>query len=259
MLELALVVACCLSYCAAPAEAFSLHIHIASAWANFDRRQALRQAFQGGCVEIADHAGHEIEWHFFMGSPPTALKLAAVQESSTYADIVVIEGPDSDPPVHRDVTYVLDAPAGRTYRLAFGSEWLVKHRPGFDYVLYLDDDSFVDLLALLLRVQQEASPSLALGFLMQTQLDYTRAHVCEVCDPCEPCALDPFSRHFCSAHLPSATLGGCMFAMQRCLVTERASQDELPACARRHVQEMKHVGDYFGMQEAPRWLLGMGW
>ena len=51
-------------------------------------------------------------------------------------DLVVIGGPDSDPAVPRDATYVLDRPCARTYRLAHGTAWLVQNRPDLDFVMY---------------------------------------------------------------------------------------------------------------------------
>ena len=46
----------------------------------------------------------------------------------------MLGGPDVDPPVAQDVTYVLSSEAAaRTYRMALGSEWLIRNRPGWDY------------------------------------------------------------------------------------------------------------------------------
>ena len=68
------------------------------------------------------------------------------------ADFALVRFPE----VRRDVTYVLDRPAGRTYKIAYGSRWLWEHHgpeqttgESFDFVLYLDDDAFVSLPRLL--------------------------------------------------------------------------------------------------------------
>ena len=67
-------------------------------------------------------------------------------EELRLGDMVILPGPDSDPPVARDVSYVLDRPTGRSYKMAYGSQWLWQHLGhSFDFVLYLDDDAFVSL------------------------------------------------------------------------------------------------------------------
>jgi len=42
------------------------------------------------------------------------------EEMFTYDDMILVGGPDSDPPVKRDATYVLDRPSAHTYRIAYG-------------------------------------------------------------------------------------------------------------------------------------------
>lgn len=60
-------------------------------------------------------------------------------------DMVVIGGPDTDPPVARDITYVLDRPTSRAYRVVYGTKWIVENLPTVDYIFYLDDDSYLQI------------------------------------------------------------------------------------------------------------------
>merc|ERR1712079_595911 len=59
--------------------------------------------------------------------------------------MVLVGGPDVDPPVQRDVTYILDRPTSRAYRVAYGTRWIVENIPQTDFIFYLDDDSFLNL------------------------------------------------------------------------------------------------------------------
>lgn len=52
---------------------------------------------------------------------------------------------------------------------------------------YLDDDSFLNVPRLLDHLAIHNSPSLAMGFMMETLLDWSHTHTCELCEPCEPC------------------------------------------------------------------------
>eukprot|EP00971_Amphidinium_carterae_P220155 4370546-Amphidinium_carterae.1 len=106
---------------------------------------------------------------------------------ATFGDLVNVGGPDSDPPVVRDATYVLERPAARTWRLAHGTAWLMMHRPSLDYIAYLDDDSFLHLPRLSAQIGLLGGPKMAMGFLMETALDWTGMHMCDICRPCDEC------------------------------------------------------------------------
>ena len=60
-------------------------------------------------------------------------------------DMVVLNGPDLDPPVKRDVTYILDRPTSRAFRVAYGTKWVYHYLPSVDFIFYLDDDSFLNI------------------------------------------------------------------------------------------------------------------
>ncbi|CAE7572680.1 unnamed protein product [Symbiodinium natans] len=114
---------------------------------------------------------------FFMATPSAGEEEAlAWREEAEYGDLVEVGGPDSDPSVARDVTYVLDRPCARTYRLLHGSAWLAKNRPDHDYVMYLDDDSFLNIPRLVQHLQHQQSSSLAMGYIMETSLDWSQMH-----------------------------------------------------------------------------------
>lgn len=62
-------------------------------------------------------------------------------------------GPDLDPPVKRDVTYILERPTSRAYRVAYGTRWIHRNVPETDFIFYLDDDSFLSVPRLLVLLE----------------------------------------------------------------------------------------------------------
>lgn len=233
-----------------------INVLVTSKWSHFDRRQLQRHAI--GSCKVLLRSDQKVELLFFMGDledDPGAQE-AADNEASEFGDLVVIGGPNSDPPVPRDATYVLDRPAARTYRLAHGTAWLVKHRPELDYIMYLDDDSFIQLPRLFDQLRVYNSASLALGFLMETDLDWSDMHVCNLCEPCEPCRRERALTEFCGL-FPEMALGGCMMAVQQCMIfSEGISEYE---CVNEKLTGIQRLASYFGSKAAPRWMLGMGW
>eukprot|EP00913_Durusdinium_trenchii_P013698 g12861.t1 len=198
-------------------EALRLGIMVTSRWSAFERRQLLRHAV----AKCKEGLQGEIELLFFMANPSEEHEAAAWQEESQYGDLVEVGGPDSDPPVMRDVTYVLDRPCARTYRLLHGSKWLAEHRPNHDYVMYLDDDSFLNLPRLMAHLERQNSDSLAMGFVMETELDWSQTHVCELCNPCEMCRKEECLKAFC-AQFQNVSMGGCMMAIENCEIFDGA-------------------------------------
>jgi len=236
-----------------------LEIMVTSRWKSFDRRQIQRHVLRS-CRPWAD-AEHEVELLFFMGdlnrSDPRALAKAE-REQADFGDLVTVGGPDTDPPVPRDATYVLDRPCARTYRLAHGSAWLAQHRPELDFVMYLDDDSFLHLPRLLQELsKRKALDSLAMGFVMETNLDWSDTHICELCNPCEPCRSQKGLADFCRG-FPQMSFGGCVMAVQNCQIFNDAEED-LGQCVEGKHEGILRLAKYFGSKAAPRWFLGMGW
>lgn len=184
--------------------------------------------------------------------------------------MVMIGGPDCDTAVPRETAYVLDQPSARTYRVAFGTKWLTEHRPDLDFVMYLDDDSYLHIPRLTELLLRLASPSLAMGFLMgTTPLDFSRVDVCDVCNPCERCRSNKHLMHFCK-QFPEMGLGGCvvlttlakhhtaMSTTQACSLIGD-DEDVSIACIRSRHREMVRMVEYFGSSSTPNWFLGMGW
>lgn len=236
----------------------NLEVMVTSRWVHFERRQTQRRALRS-CLQVGG-TGHRAGLLFFMGdlnASDTAAKLRATGEQEAYGDLVIVGGPDSDPPVPRDATYVLDRPCARTYRLAHGTAWLLKHRPDLDFVMYLDDDSFLNLPRLFNHLAFHAKPSLAMGFVMETELDWSRTHICELCDPCEPCRQQKLLVEFCEQFAADMSFGGCMMAVQNCQIFNAG--EDLAACVVEKVHGIRRLSEYFGSKSAPRWLLGMGW
>jgi len=181
---------------------------------------------------------------------------AATREQEEFGDLVQIGGPDSDPGVPRDATYVLDRPCARTFRLAHGSAWLAVNRPNLDFVMYLDDDSYLHLPRLFGHLEQSGSESLAMGFTMETNLDWSDTHICELCQPCEPCQNEQDLRDFC-AGFPDMAYGGCVMAIQNCRIFD--DHMEIGECVAQKLAGIRRLATYFGSKVAPRWMLGMGW
>ncbi|CAE7827398.1 unnamed protein product [Symbiodinium sp. CCMP2592] len=229
---------------------------VTSRWAAIDRRQTLRQAAR----HCDPGPSATVELLFFMGAPGAEDEAQAWSEEVEYGDLVEVGGPDSDPAVARDVTYVLERPCARTYRLLHGSAWLAKNRPEHDYVMYLDDDSFLNIPRLVFHLQNQQSTSLAMGYIMETSLDWSQMHVCEVCDPCDRCRSQTELKDFCS-QFPELSVGGCMMAIENCNIFDGTdvSSDQLPRCIQTKQREIARVARYFGSKVAPRWFLGMGW
>jgi len=236
------------------AHSINLQIMVTSKWSHFERRQMQRRAISS-CRALVSGM-HNVELLFFMGDSNKSEPEASGREAESFGDIVVIGGPDSDPPVNRDATYVLDRPCARTYRLAHGTAWLVRHRPNLDFVMYLDDDSFLQLPRLFEHIERQNTPSLAMGFLMETYLDWSDTHVCELCQPCEPCRREGGLLEFCE-HFPDMSLGGCLMAMQNCKIFDDGG--DIGECVASTRRGISRLASYFGSKAAPRWMLGMGW
>lgn len=237
--------------------ALKLHILVATPWKNADRRTELRKAFASCGAVVPEHS---VDHTFFLGWMPAdeASRAAAAEELAANDDMVALPGHDTDPPVGRDVTYVLDRPTSRSFKTAFGSQWLVNHRK-FDFVLYLDDDSFISLPRLFDALEGKG-PRLSMGWLMNTPLDWSSLDisVCDVCSPCDACTNNEYLNNFCTQFDAGLSKVGCYAAIKNCQVMppENKTLDE---CVRMVYEDNLRLSDYFGSKWAPTWLLGMGW
>lgn len=232
-------------------------IMVTSKLSSNDRRLILRTAFHH-CIQGLGYE-HHVDQLFFLADPaeaPEEVQSNLDVENRTYGDLVFVGGPDSDPWVPRDATYVLDRPTSRGYRLAYGTAWLAKHRQELDYVMYLDDDSYLHIPKLLNMLEMHTSQSLAMGFVMETVLDSTRSCVCDMCPSCERCLKDDQLNSFC-AQFPEMSLGGCLTCIQQCDLFNDG--EDLALCVQQKQLDIVKVAQYFGTQSAPRWFLGMGW
>jgi len=95
-----------------------------------------------------------------------------------------------------------------------------------------------------------------MGFLMETSLDWSDTHTCELCEPCEPCRREQGLSDFCS-NFPGMALGGCVMGVQNCQIFNDG--EAIEECLPQKVHEIQRMAQYFGSKFVPRWLLGMGW
>eukprot|EP00439_Symbiodinium_sp_Y106_P046202 s1853_g5.t2 len=240
-----------------------LHVQImvTSKQTSLDRRMILREAI-GSCLRHLPKE-HDVELLFFMGDLAAAsadVQQSLAEEEEKFRDLIFVGGPDADPPVERDVTYVLERPTARGFRLAVGTAWLATHRTDLDFVMYLDDDSYLNVPRLLSLLEVHNSPSLAMGYIMETELDMLDTHICKVCPlNCEACQIDGFLQAFCGK-FPEMSLGGCAFLIHQCkLFGQDTAEAPLEECVRKAQLNTMKVVHYFGARGAPRWFLGMGW
>eukprot|EP00929_Paragymnodinium_shiwhaense_P072623 TRINITY_DN36860_c0_g1_i2.p1 TRINITY_DN36860_c0_g1~~TRINITY_DN36860_c0_g1_i2.p1 ORF type:complete len:363 (-),score=53.07 TRINITY_DN36860_c0_g1_i2:458-1546(-) len=250
---------------AVSSQGLRLQLMVASKWEHVERRDIQRRVF-GGC-RSAIEAEHEAEILFFMGDVPPGDEAVqkASDEQRQYGDVVVVGGPDADPFVQRDITYALDRPSARTYRIAHGTSWLIQHRPKLDFVVYLDDDSFLNVRLLfaylthldLHGLPEAQSESLIMGYIMETQVSYSELHICQYCEPCEPCLRIQGMTQLCS-YIGNLSFGGCLMAAKSCYVYGMKANQRPEDCIRAVRDEARFFLDYFGSASVPRWLLGMG-
>eukprot|EP00931_Biecheleriopsis_adriatica_P058799 TRINITY_DN35091_c0_g1_i1.p1 TRINITY_DN35091_c0_g1~~TRINITY_DN35091_c0_g1_i1.p1 ORF type:complete len:371 (-),score=55.48 TRINITY_DN35091_c0_g1_i1:29-1141(-) len=259
--------------------AFHLEIMIASPWRNFDRRALLRASLLR-CEDLV-RGSHHVTHHFIMGDMNDT---QPAPDEAVHGDLLLIGGPDSDPPVSRDETYVLPTPTARSYRAAYSAKWVEEHLHQVDYVMHLDDDSFLNL-PLLIEIlekeevrfaasqnvtpqgeQQNRHPGrridmLALGHLMETFLDYDQYNICDwpSCQPCSKCREDPEIRARCSNRPSGWSLGGCVWFYETCSKRGVQNESELKLCIRDLKEHMLRLTEYFGTQMTPLWMLGMGY
>lgn len=232
-----------------------VEIMVTSRWVHHERREFQRLALRS-CLPLA-HAGHTIELLFFMGDLNDTDPQIAQSEVEQFGDLIQVGGPDSDPPVPRDATYVLERPCSRTYRLAHGTAWLMQHRPELDYVMYLDDDSFLQVPRFLQHLEAYGSERMAMGYTMQTNLDWSDTHICELCSPCQTCKDQWELLEFCGELFPDMAFGGCTMAIQNCRIFDEGK--DLIVCVAEKRDGIRRLAEYFGSRVAPQWMLGMGW
>lgn len=249
-----------LALCLPCAFSINVQIMVTSKLSSLDRRMTLREVFAHCTVSTKDT--HAVEQLFFLADAEAAneeLNQMLKEEESLFHDLIFVGGPDSDPSVERDVTYVLERPKARGFRLALGTAWLAHHRPDLDFVMYLDDDSYLHIPRLLAALEEHKTPSSAMGYVMETQLDTLDTHICMVCPTnCERCRDDPFLQEFCG-QFPMMSLGGCAFLVHQCkLFGQDEVEGNLQACVEKAQRNTLQVSSYFGAY-APRWFLGMGW
>jgi hypothetical protein len=108
------------------ANSIHLEVLVVSRWQSAVRRDNLRTLFYH-CGNRLD--GHQIGHTFFMADTKNLTldeKDRFFPELVDHDDMVILPGHDSDPDVARDITYFLDRPTSRGYRIAHGSAWIVE-------------------------------------------------------------------------------------------------------------------------------------
>ncbi|KAF4656956.1 hypothetical protein FOL47_008662 [Perkinsus chesapeaki] len=178
---------------------------------------------------------------------------------ATEASVIFESSPDTDPPVKRDVTYVLDRPTARGSRILLATKWVMNNNPGTEFLIYLDDDSFLSLPRLiphLLELSMAQGRMLVMGYLMSTPLDVSVSglDICDMCKPCQKCLDDESFRDFCRQF--NLSLGACLHYMSTCQIY---GSDDLAQCVSESLFESQRIVEYFGSRWTPTWPLGMGW
>eukprot|EP00747_Dinoflagellata_sp_TGD_P164777 gnl/TRDRNA2_/TRDRNA2_185172_c0_seq1.p1 gnl/TRDRNA2_/TRDRNA2_185172_c0~~gnl/TRDRNA2_/TRDRNA2_185172_c0_seq1.p1 ORF type:complete len:399 (+),score=66.86 gnl/TRDRNA2_/TRDRNA2_185172_c0_seq1:39-1235(+) len=270
-----------------PAFAARMQLMVTSEWANLQVRLHLRRAFRSCLQHVGEE--HSVEQLFFMGDPRGTLAEleGAAQESEAFTDIVVLDGPDSDPPLSPAGSLdgarwtggflrVFDKPAAGAHRIAYGLLWLLVNRPDLEYVAHLLDSSYVHLPGLFAQIAEHANTSLALGVVAEAPLIVghdsesilaegggwsTARHTAGDCETCE---IDPEVERQCSAHgngqQGTMDYRGCLSVAQDCCPSgDCGAWGSLEKClAAAHTAGFE-ANEYFGSTWTPRWLRGMGW
>ncbi|KAF4716280.1 hypothetical protein FOZ63_034157, partial [Perkinsus olseni] len=173
--------------------------------------------------------------------------------------VVFDSSPDLDPPVKRDVTYVLDRPTARGSRILLATRWFLENNPFSEFVVYLDDDSFLSIPRLiphLLQLTEKEATMLVMGYLMSTPLDVTVSgiDICDICKPCSKCLDDQSLRDVCAQF--NLALGPCLHYISTCQIY---GAEVIEQCVAEALSESQRIVDYFGSRWTPTWPLGMGW
>jgi len=245
-----------------------IEVMVSSPWRNRGRRDVLRQHHLNCGNRVP---GAQVSLRFFMGSIPDKMDeemLEMIEEEKRFnSDIVEVGGPDTDPAAKKFDTYVLeDRPSALTYRTAAGSHWIVTNVPEFDFVFYLDDESYVHYPRLIVRLQDakernaQSTEFFVVGYLMQTKLDPDELTICETSLSPEQCK-DPDTvemiEESCKHMVPEVSATLCLIYQTRC-EKDGVRDDDIPECIRKEYKRTKEVAKYFGTKYSPIWPLGMG-
>jgi hypothetical protein len=203
-------------------------IGIPSMHKNRGRRDALRQTWARHCF---GNATLERDYQYkYLVSREFEDELA--EEAMMHGDMMFVDGPDKDPPVGRDLTYVLierpSALAARTLHALESIRDMYGDR--LRYYVNLDDDTVVSIPRLDAEIAKNAHDRLYMGHLLSPPLKIEDAEYAKLVgeDNC----------------INQARYAGPDFDLKRCEWKYRVEADRLVR--------------YFKNWETPIWALGMG-
>lgn len=116
---------------------------ITTIWRNFERRHHLRRALEL-CYLLVDRAAQPVQWHFLLGDVPPELSARAAREVEEHDDLLLLGGEDEIRYSHIGDAYALAGPNPELTKIVLALRQLLR-TVRFDFLLVLDDDSFVSL------------------------------------------------------------------------------------------------------------------
>lgn len=237
----------------------SVSLMIASEWANKDLRMRLRQMFLSCAVQMP--VGFVVEPIFFLGAVPPELREEGYEEAKEHQDMLSLGSPDRETEMlsqDRPATlHLYPKASAATLRFLGSLAWLHGHRKESQYIITMQDHSFMDLPRILQELERHQNESLVLGFISaDTPLEEVPQEG-EI--PCETCDQDPEKELLCYKLLKEYPGGldfrGCLLAASRC----NEAPEGLSACVQKANQRGVDAFIYFGSTVAPRWPHGAGW
>ena len=207
-------------------------IGITSMHKNRHRRDALRRTWAQHCFGNATLVrAYEFKFLLSTAFANETVEEELLHEAETHRDIMFIDSPDQDPPVGRDLMYLLvDQPSAIPARLLNGLELIIStFGDRLKFYVHLDDDSFLSIPRLDFHINQNAHAKLYMGHLLTPPLKHEDPHFAQV-----------VARHVCNAQSRFHT----KFDLQMCL--------------RDFFIDASRFVHYFRNYHTPMWALGMG-
>jgi len=137
-----------LEFASATAELLSprrvrLLLLITTIWRNFQRRRLLRLAL-ARCSLLFENSSAQVLWKFLLGTPPPAFMRRAEEEAALTDDLLLLGGVDEINYAHMGDAYELSTSNPELTKIVVALRLLLSTLH-FEYLMVVDDDSFVSL------------------------------------------------------------------------------------------------------------------